>query len=129
MTCLDPTRRIVFGLASELLVSEALIHDLSNDSAEAFTVIAESFIKAEGLLVKVSEHMKWLNAHVGTTNRTLQQRPKVFDTVGMDCALHVELRMTNKFVIEAFRAKSVIRAMFIGVDARSRLNNFTDDLA
>src|SRR5947208_13489033 len=73
--------------------------------------------------------MKRLDRNIGATNRTLQKRPKVFYAVSVHRTVYVVLRMTNESMLESLGTKSVICAVFVRIDRRSRLNNFADDFA
>ena len=56
-----------------------------------------------------------------------EERPKVFDGVGMNCAVNVKLCMLDEGMIAALGAQLMVSAMFIGVHGGARLNMILDD--
>src|SRR5437762_6706707 len=73
--------------------------------------------------------MERLDRNIGAFNRTLQETPEVLNTVSVNRAVNVVLGMTHKGMLKSFRAKSVVTAVFIGIDGRSRLNCLADNVA
>src|SRR5262245_58477046 len=71
--------------------------------------------------------MKRLNTNVGAANTALQETPEVFNTVSVNRAVNVVLRMLYECVLKAFAAKRMIGTMLIGINSRARLYNFTND--
>src|SRR5207248_6197921 len=76
---------------------------------------------------EITEHMKRLNADIGSLNHPLQERPKVFNSVRVDSAVNVVLRMLHESVkVIASFAQRAISTVLVGIDLRSRLNVITD---
>lgn len=75
--------------------------DHASDGGEEALLVAIlifAVIEAESRLVQVAEKVEGLDRNVGAFDRPLQQRPKVFQTVGMDMGAHVAFRMVNDVV-------------------------------
>jgi len=76
--------------------------------------------------------MKRLNANVRPANGSLEQAPKVFQSVGMDVAANIFPRMVNHFM-DVILIQSILRAKRVGKNVRAffdmlanlTLNSFT----
>ena len=82
---------------------EALADDLAHNAVKAVTVIkwisfGGPVVESEGLLVEVTEKMEWLNANVGSLDASLQERPVVFHSIGVNLPMHVSNGMVNDLV-------------------------------
>jgi len=82
------------NLSGEFIPSEALVDDLRNDRAEPVAVSDEvvfggTMIKAECLLVQISKQMERFRADIRPFQSPLEQAPKVFESVGVDSAIHL----------------------------------------
>src|ERR1700680_754563 len=65
--------------------------------------------------------MKRFDTDVGSLQSALEERPKVFHSVGVDLPIHVPLRMVNHLMLE-FLIQPDIRHKRIGIDRAARLN-------
>ena len=68
-----------------------------NHFNKSFTIGGFPFIEPESLFIQVAEEGKGFHTHVGSLNRPLQQRPEVFNPVGVDVALHVGLCVVHEW--------------------------------
>jgi hypothetical protein len=93
---------------------------------EAFKISQFPLVIAEGLFIKVSEQMKGLNTHVGTTDRALQEAPEVLHTVSVDIAVNVLLSVVNDLV-GVLRIKPIVREQLIRHDFGSAPNVLAND--
>lgn len=64
--------------ASQLFESEPLARDLRCRLEKAIRVSALAVVKSKSLFVEVAEEVKWFDAYVSTTQRTLEQAPNSF---------------------------------------------------
>src|SRR5436309_4261931 len=76
--CVDVLRVQPAILASQGLVSDALPSDARHGVEKSVCVIAETFVKSKRLFIKIAKHMIRLDAHIGSLDRALQKRPKIF---------------------------------------------------
>src|SRR6266516_3332283 len=109
--------------ASQLLESQTLAHDVTRSLDEAFRVLNLAVIESESLLVKVAEKMKWLYRNISSTEGSLEQTPKVFNSVGVNDSVNVPLGMIDHFV-GVILIKLSIRAKRIAVNSRASLDVF-----
>src|SRR6516162_6444433 len=100
---------------------------MRHDFEKSIPVIPKSFVETEALLVEVSEHMKRLNADVGSFNTALQKRPEVLNAVGVNVPTNILFRMTHKGMIETGIAKVKVITVFIGEYIGASFNGFLDD--
>src|SRR5580693_2059615 len=69
--------------------------------------------------------MKWLNTNVGPANRSLEQAPKVFQSVCVDIAANVFPRVVNRFM-DVILIQPVVRLQGIGKNMRAFLDVLAD---
>lgn len=75
--------------ASQIAVCDAAAHDISQYAHEPAAIGALSLIEAAHLFVNIAKQVERINADVGAFDRPLEQRPEVFQSVGMDLPAHV----------------------------------------
>lgn len=77
-------------LASQLFVHQPLAKDVGGgfDQSATVAVVVLAFVEAERLLVEVTMQVERLNADVGSLQGPLEDRPEVFDAVGMHRPVH-----------------------------------------
>src|SRR6266446_899693 len=85
-------------LADELRISQSLSDNAAHDLNKPTSVIVLALVESERLLVQIAEQMKRLNVHIRPVDSALKQRPKVFQSVGMDAPFHVALGMIDELV-------------------------------
>src|SRR6185437_16591947 len=103
---------------------EALAEDLRHSNIEPFRVAdfagaIFTGVETESLFVNVTEQMKRLYSNVGSTKAALQQRPEVFNGVGVNVAMHVVLKVIHDKVSEPV-GEPVIVGELISVNPSSR---------
>src|SRR5439155_7362309 len=108
---------------------ETFSKNLFHDGFKTVTVIAEAFIETEALFVEIAKHMEWFNANVGPFDTALQETPEVFNAIGVNHSINISFGVPHEGMSEAFGTKSLIGSVFIGIDRRSRLNRFPNNLA
>lgn len=81
-------------------VSDALSGHPGEPEQESAGVIHGAVADAESLFVKVAQQRKRFDAHVGSADRALQQRPDASHTVGVNSALHIGFGIVDDFVDE-----------------------------
>src|SRR5258708_19108678 len=65
--------------------------------------------------------MEWLNRNVSSSQSSLEERPEIFDSLGMHLPVDVSLRMVNHVMHEPI-ADFVVSVPFIGVDGGTALD-------
>src|SRR5262245_5769605 len=82
LPCLSHSRRRSW-VGSQVFVGEALAVHLTGQSLKALAVRLLAGVEAEHFLIDVAEKVEGFNANVGALQGTLQQRPEVFNSVGV----------------------------------------------
>jgi hypothetical protein len=113
-------------LTGQVIPSQTLPGDRSENFVEAFCVRRFSLVIAKRLLIEVSEQMERLNTHIGTADGSFQETPEVLHAVRMDRAVSVLLSVVNDLV-RVLRIKPVVREKFVRHDFRSAPNVFLND--
>src|SRR6267378_1268947 len=88
-------------------------------------VFSGAIVVAVSLLIQIAEKMERLDAHVGTRNSTLQERPKVFYSVGMDPTVNVLHGMVDDLVL-ILSMQAFVSAQLIAVEVSTSLHMFLD---
>src|SRR5439155_7723255 len=96
-----------------------------NRFQESPLVIVFALIKPERLFVQISEKMKRFNANIRALNSTLEQRPKVFQSVRVDVSFRVALRVVDH-LMRVFVRQSLVRAKSVGDYFRTFLHMLSD---
>jgi hypothetical protein len=111
---------LVFRLAGQFRVRQAASDDLLHDASKSLRVRHTAIVVAEGLLIKVAEEMKWLNADVGAMQSALEQAPEVFHRVRVNVLVDVlDSVIDNRMLKVAF--ESVVRLQFISENRAASL--------
>jgi hypothetical protein len=113
------------GRSNQLVISYPPIHNLRQNGTESAEVIRLALIVAEGLLIKIPEQMERGNADVSSFEATLQEAPKVFQSVRVRLPIHVFNGMVNHLMKE-ITVKPVIGSQRIGVQSSASLNMTLD---
>src|ERR1700724_1484652 len=104
----------------ESRVGQALADHAGRRAEEAHAVGHLAVVEPEGLLIQVAEEVERLDADVGSFDRALEERPEVFQIVGVDLALGVAFGMVDDLV-------DIVLAEF--VVGRQRIVNSSDPSA
>src|SRR6185312_3589947 len=110
----------------EFLISDSLSSDTGQSNVETlrvsdFLITDFAMVETEGLFVKVTKQMKWLNTNVGSFESTLQKTPEVLDAVSVDFPIHVGFGVVNNLVNVIF-VQSPVALAIIGVEIRTIFN-------
>jgi hypothetical protein len=126
--CRPSTKILVsrFVLAGQFLVRQSPSDDLGKRRSEASAVIVLALVVAKRLLVQVAKQMEGLDADVSTFQATLQERPKILDSVRVDIAVHVALRVIDH-LMDIIRVQTIVRAPSIGENVRPTLDIFANE--
>src|SRR5437762_4130531 len=65
--------------------------------------------------------MKRLDVHISSTNRSLQKRPKIFQTINVDVAFRVGNRVVD-YVVNVLIGELVVRTKLVRKDLRAFFN-------
>jgi hypothetical protein len=77
-------------LPGDLIPSEPSPKDSRSGYPEAIIVFhLIAMVVAKGLLIQITKQMKWLNAHIGSSDAPLQEAPEILKTVGVNQSIHV----------------------------------------
>src|SRR5205823_9313532 len=85
-------------LADELRISQSFSDYAAHDFNKPASVIVFALVESERLLIQIPEQMKRLDVHIRSVDAALEQRPKVFQSVGVDAPFHVALGMIDELV-------------------------------
>src|ERR1017187_6510939 len=103
------------GLADKPGVFETLPDHTNDTKQEAPRVGVLAFVESERLLVAVSEQVKRFHADIRATDSALEQRPEVFQPVGMHVVPDVAYSMVDLLMGELL-IKAVVGAERIRID-------------
>src|SRR5262249_12492684 len=84
----------------------------------AVSVGSLPLIVPEGLLVEIAEQMERLDADIGSLNASLEQAPKILNTVGVHVPFNVALRVIDE-LMNVFTIQSGIRCQFVSEQLNS----------
>jgi len=76
----------------------------------------------EHLFVKIPEQVERLNTHVGSLDSALQERPEVFEAIGVDLPINIFLCMVDYLVLEILMLQSLIGHKCIGINRTTRFD-------
>jgi hypothetical protein len=116
-------------VTSEFLVRDPLAHALRKRDRESLAIIqlvsenVFAMVVTERLLIQVTEQVKRFHADVSTIQSALEQRPKIFESIYMNAAIHLFNRVIDNFV-SVFTSHPFIREKKISVESRASLNVF-----
>src|SRR5436309_3411367 len=93
--------------ADELCIPDSLTSNAAKRLNKSTTIILFALVKSKRLLVQVSEQMKRFNVYICSFNRSLEQAPKVFQTVRVNVPFRVALRVIDH-IVDIFVRKLVV---------------------
>src|SRR6266480_1613047 len=88
--------------SNQLRVFQALADHATERLNESPLIVVFALVKPERLLIAVTEQMKRLDINIRSLERTLEQRPKVFQSVSVNLAACVALQMVNDLSVVIF---------------------------
>jgi len=104
----------------EFGIGQSLSRDHRKHRLEAVTVVVASVVESKRLFVQIAEQVRDVAGYIRATKRTLEQRPKVLDTVRVDISPNVFGRVVNVLVNVFIHA--LIGWQGIGEKVRACLN-------
>jgi hypothetical protein len=117
--------RLVTGVPSEFRICQASADDLRDCDIESFriglnfAVSVLAVVIVERLFINVSVTVKWLDAHIGTFDRSLQETPKVLHPIRVNASINVGFSMIDDLMLEF--GKIIIGLQFVSEQIRARL--------
>jgi len=113
--------------ASQLAVGDAPSDNTRERTHEPFPVVALALIEAAHLLVNIPEQVERVNADVGPFDRPLEQRPEVFEAIGVDLPAHIFSRVIDRLMLVKLGEVSLpILHGGVGVEVRPLLHGRQD---
>jgi hypothetical protein len=105
-------------LPRQFAVRNVLASDLRQNPLESLAIVdgslfAVAIIKAEYLLIKIAEQVKWFHTNVRSRQAALEETPEIFHSIRMYAALYILHRVVNDLVLVLTR-KTLITRQFIG---------------
>lgn len=98
--------------ADQFVIGKPLSSDVLHGRFKPQLVVhAFAVVVPERLFVDVAEQMERLNRNIGAVQTAFQERPEVFDAVGMDQSVHVFVGMVDYFMLKLV---SLVAAPFVG---------------
>src|SRR6266511_2544283 len=85
--------------AGQVTVSNAPSHYIGQYADKPGAVIAGALVEAAHLFINITKQVERVHAHVGALDRPLEQRPEVFQAIGVDLPAHVLPRMINHLML------------------------------
>jgi hypothetical protein len=122
LECLARFRQV---LTSQHIKGETLAEHRRARFKETLRVGLLAVVEPVDLLIEVAIKMERFDGHVGAFQGALQQAPEVLHAVGVDLSFRVRLGMIDD-IVDVVGRQPVVGLQFVGVDARSRLNVFTE---
>lgn len=116
--CLPP-------FANQFVIGKAFASKRSRRFHKPISISSFAGIKSKSLFVKITEQVKRFYRNVSTFDASLEQRPKVFNPVGVNVAVPVFVRVID-YVMDIFFVKLVVRAKRIAVDRRASFDVLAD---
>src|SRR5438270_502778 len=110
-------RRSQTRIAGEIAVSQPLAHDGAErlDESARVTRRIAPLVVAEYLLVNVPMKVERIHGDVGAAQPTLEQTPEVFESVGVDVALHVGRSLVDD-AVDVVVPNRPVRSKHVGDD-------------
>lgn len=110
-------------LAGQFRIGEALSDNMRSKFFKPIPVVHRllAIVVAECLFVEIAEQVERLDAHIGSVDPALQERPEIFESVGVNLPLDVFLSVVNHFVAVLLR-QTVIGLERIAVERGSSSN-------
>src|SRR6266566_201001 len=109
--------------AGQVAVGDAPSYDVGQYADKPRAVVAGALVEAAHLLVNIPEQMERVNGNVGAFDRPLEQRPELFQTVGVDLPAHVFARVINHLMLIQLRELPLaILLGSVGIEVRPLLD-------
>jgi hypothetical protein len=113
-------------LAADIGKFQALAEYFGQRQIKAASIIKfVAIVVAEGLLIKVTKQMEWLNTDVGSAKPSLQERPEVFESVSVNLPVNVGQGVVDDLV-GVFAGETLIGKQRITVKSGSSLDMLPD---
>lgn len=112
------SRRSTNLIADQFLVCQPTPEHSACGLDESVAIINLAFVVPKRLLIQITEQVKWLDTNVGAFDTTLEQRPEVFDSIGMHVSANVLFSVIHKFV-DVLGIEAGIGRQFIGEEFRA----------
>jgi hypothetical protein len=119
---LPDTERRIRG--NERLIHEPFAFGVLARRHKPVGILALTGVEAEHLLVNVSVEVEGTRGDIRSVKRSLQARPKVFDSVGMDASFAVGHEVVNEAV--RIVGQSTVGEQSVGIDRGARKNVGSD---
>lgn len=111
---------------AQLPVCDAPADGGFHHAREAIGVVNFSGVESENLLIDVALQVERRDLHIRSLDRAFEQRPEVFESVGVDLSTHVFVRVIDGLMHE-MPGHAVVRRGSVGKQFRSALNMVIDD--
>jgi len=96
--------------------------------ADLVTVFVLARVETECLLIDIAEEMKGFNGNIRSAQLTFQKRPEVFDSICVNCAVNVVLKVIDDLV-HVVGIHSEICGVLICVENRASVDAIEDGVA
>src|SRR6266496_959722 len=111
--------------ANELRIPQPFASKTAKRLNKSTCITIFAFVKSKRFLIQISEQMKRLNVYISPANHSLEQRPKVFNSVSVDVPFNITLRMVDH-VVDVFVAKMFVRWQRVSNQFRAFLDLFAN---
>lgn len=85
-------------IARQSFICQAAASNASHRFQKSLAVIVLTIVEPKCLLVKITKQMKRFNTDVCALKTTLEQAPKILQSIRVDVAANIFPRMVNRFV-------------------------------
>jgi len=117
--------KVLTTLTNQIHILQTLTNNARTSRQKATAIRIGAFIETKSLFVEVPEQMKRLAINVGSFDRSFEQTPEVFETIGMHFPFGVANGVVNDLVV-IILVHADIAAERIGMKIRALQNVFTD---
>jgi hypothetical protein len=119
------------ALASEFLIGDSTVCNMTHHTEKPSQVrdkriFLGAIVEAKYLLINIEKQMEGFDADVCALESALEQAPEVFESVGVDLAVNVLLRMVDYLMCEILIVQSLIGHKRIGINRAVRLYVFAN---
>jgi nitrilase len=112
--------------ADQIVIGETMTSNVAHCQCEAVSIThVLAVVVTESLLIEVAEEMKRFDAHIGSVDTALQQRPEVFKAVGVDAPVHIFNGVVHNLV-RVGSGESFVGQQGVGVESRTRFHMLLD---
>src|SRR6266496_2005717 len=119
------TRLCFRFLADQFFISKAFASKRSRRFYKPISISSFAGVESKSLFVKITEQVKRFYRNVSTFDGSFQKRPKVFNRISMNLAIHVFIRVID-YVMDIFAVEFVVRAKRVGVHSGAAFNVSVD---